>query len=169
VTDTARMIKGDLTLASAIDGLADAGFVEHFGVSNGALRSFDSGKSFRAAELVIREYHRFEGVSDPDDMSIVYGIEGPGGIRGTLVDAYGAYSDAAVSAFLQDVPIRGASRFGGGAAGRPWVFDRPREILEHSPIAEPSVFGSYHHGFSVPVANDPWHDEGGESGPSRGA
>jgi hypothetical protein len=115
---------------------------------------------------VIREYHRFEGVSDPDDMCIVYGIEGQGGIRGTLVDAYGAYSDAAVSALLQGVPIRGASRFGGGAAGRPWVFDRPGEILEHSSLGEPSVFGSYHHGFPVPVAKDPWHDEGGESGPN---
>lgn len=128
-----------LTLASAIDDLADSGFVEHFGVSDGALRSFDSGRRFSAAELVIREYHRFEGVSDPDDMSIVYGIEGQGGVRGTLVDAYGAYSDAAVSAFLQRVPIRGASRFG---------------------------FGSYSYGFPVPVPKDPWHDEGGESGPT---
>lgn len=98
------------TLANAIDELAQAGFVEHFGVRDGALRSFESGRRFRAVELVIREYRRFEGVSDPDDMSIVYAIEGQGGVRGTLVDAYGAYSDAAVSAFLQGVPIRGTSR-----------------------------------------------------------
>jgi hypothetical protein len=114
-----------LTLASAIDDLADSGFVEHFGVSDGALRSFDSGRRFSAAELVIREYHRFEGVSDPDDMSIVYGI-----------------------------------------AGRPRVFDRPGEILERSPVREPSVFGRYNYGFPVPVPKDPWHDEGGESGPT---
>ena len=43
---------------------------------------------------------------------------------------------------------------------------RTGEILEHSPLGEPSVFGSYHHGFPVPVAKDPWHDEGGESGPN---
>jgi hypothetical protein len=53
-----------LTLANAIDDLADSGFIERFGVSDGAR-------------------HRFEGISDPDDMS-----------------TYGAYSDAAVSAFL---------------------------------------------------------------------
>jgi hypothetical protein len=35
-----------LTLASAIDGLVEAGVVEHFGVSDGALRSFDSGRRF---------------------------------------------------------------------------------------------------------------------------
>lgn len=152
-----------MTLANAIDELADAGFVEHFGVRDGALRSFDSGRRFSALELVIREYHRFEGVSDPDDMSIVYAIEGQGGVRGTLVDAYGAYSDAAVSAFLQAVPIRGTSRFGGGAGGRPWVFDRPGKIRGRNPVRQPSPLGSYHHGFPVPVPKDPWHDEGGES------
>ena len=131
-----------LTLAGALDDLARACFVEHFGVVDGALRSFSSGRRFSPAELVIREYHRFEGVSDPDDMSIVYAIEGRGGVRGTLVDAYGAYSDPAVSAFLQGVPIRG-SRFGGAAT---------------------SIRGPYQHGIPVPVAADPWHDEGGEGG-----
>lgn len=154
-----------LTLASALDGLMDAGFVEHFGVRDGSLRSFNSGRRFSASELVIREYHRFEGVSDPDDMSIVYGIESQGGARGTLVDAYGAYADAGVSAFLQGVPIRGASRFGGGTAGPPWVFDRPGEVPERRPVREPAVSGSYHYGFPVPGAKDPWQDEGGESGP----
>jgi hypothetical protein len=140
-----------LSLANALDELADAGFVEHFGVRDGALESFDSGRRFRAVELVIREYHRFEGVSDPDDMSIVYAIEGQGGVRGTLVDAYGAYSDTAVSAFLQGVPIRGTSHWSGKIRGR-------------NPMREPSPLGSYHHGFPVPVPKDPWHDEGGESG-----
>jgi hypothetical protein len=156
-----------LTLTSALDGLAEAGFVEHFGVTDGALQSFDSGSRFSASELVIREYHRFEGVSDPDDTSIVYGIESQGGARGTLVDAYGAYADAAVSAFLQGVPIRGVSRFGGGVAGPTRVFDRPAEILERRPVRDPSAFGSYHYGFPVLVSKDPWHDEGGESGPTR--
>lgn len=153
-----------LTLASVIDDLAASGFVEHFGVSGGALRSFDSGRRFSAAELVIREYHRFEGVSDPGDMSIVYGIESQDGVRGTLVDAYGAYSDAAVSAFLQSVPIRGASRFGAGRRGGRGYSTGRGEILERSPVREPSVFGSYNYGFPVPVPKDPWHDEGGESG-----
>jgi len=54
---------------------------------------------------MIREYHRFEGVSDPDDMSIVYAIESQSGTRGTLVDAFGVYSNPAVSAFLKDVPV----------------------------------------------------------------
>jgi hypothetical protein len=150
------------TLAGALADLAHSGFVEHFGVADGELRSFDTGRRFRAAQLVIREYHRFEGVSDPDDMSIVYGIEGQGGVRGTLVDAYGVYADASTSAFLHGVPIRGVSRMGGPAPGPPWVIDR---LLERSPVSVSSMWGSYDYGFPVPVAKDPWQDEGGESSP----
>jgi hypothetical protein len=133
---------GYATLAKTIDELARCGFIEHFGVTGEALRSFDSGRTFSAGQVVIREYHRFEGVSDPDDMSIVYAIEGQGGARGTLVDAFGAYSDPTVSAFLQGVAI--------GRAG-PSVRELPR-------------FGRYSYGFPLPDPPDPSQDEGGESG-----
>jgi hypothetical protein len=96
------------TVSSAIARLADRGFTAHFGVVGERLRAFDSGKTFGAHELTIREFQRFEGVSDPDDMAIVYAIESSDGTRGSLVDAFGAYSNPSVSAFLQNVPIRRA-------------------------------------------------------------
>ena len=96
------------TLSNAIEGLVSRGFTAHFGVVGDRLRAFDSGKTFDAHELVIREFQRFEGVSDPDDMAIVYAIESTDGTRGSLVDAFGAYANPAVSAFLRDVPMRRA-------------------------------------------------------------
>jgi hypothetical protein len=54
---------------------------------------------------VIREVHRFEGESDPDDMSVVYAIEGKDGTRGVIVDAFGIYADPHVGALLKQVPI----------------------------------------------------------------
>jgi len=150
-----------LTLACAMDRLAGSGFSEHFGVRGGGLLSFDSGRTFSAHQVVVREYHRFEGVSDPDDMAILYGIEAEGGVRGTLVDAFGAYSDPAVSAFLAEVPLRGTGRFNGGT-GRAWVFHARGEMGPRRMIRAPSRFGLYHYGYPAPVA--PWHDEGGESG-----
>ena len=95
-----------VTLAGALADLARRGFTERFLVDADGLRATGSGKAFRAGELTIREYHRFEGVSDPGDMSIVYAIESRDGTRGTLVDAFGVYSNPAVSAFLDAVPIR---------------------------------------------------------------
>jgi len=96
----------DQTLAGAIDDLARRGFTESLAVVGNELRTTKMQKIFRPDEVVIREYRRFEGVSDPDDMSIVYAIETDGGIRGTMVDAYGVYADPAVSAFLSKVPVR---------------------------------------------------------------
>jgi hypothetical protein len=153
--------------ARALDDLARAGFGEHFGVGGDELRSFTTGRRYRAAEVVIREFHRFEGASDPDDMCIVYAVEAQGGARGTLVDAFGVYSDPGVSAFLQKVPIRGARRFGGGLDERPWEFGPPGEIRERKRMPEPARFGAYRHGVPLPVPSDPWHDEGGESGPAQ--
>jgi hypothetical protein len=98
-----------LTLACAMDRLAGSGFSEHFGVRGGALLSFDSGRRFSAHQVVVREYHRFEGVSDPDDMAIVYAIETRNGTRGILVDAFGVYADPTVAEALHDVPILGKS------------------------------------------------------------
>src|SRR6059036_1301014 len=72
------------TLAGAIDDLARRGFTESLAVVGNELRTTKTQKIFRPDEVVIREYRRFEGVSDPDDMSIVYAIETEGGIRGTF-------------------------------------------------------------------------------------
>lgn len=104
------------TLSDAIERLIAQGFTAHFGVVGDQLRAFESGKAFAAHEVVIQEYDRFEGVSDPDDMSIVYAIESVQGTRGFLVDAFGVYSSPAVSNFLAAVPIR---RSGGAVNNEP--------------------------------------------------
>ena len=94
------------SLAEAIGDFADKGFTEHFGVRGDHLRSLDSGAMFAAHEVVIRGFERFEGVSDPDDMSIVYAIETVGGMQGTLVDAFGVYSNPMISVFMNRVAFR---------------------------------------------------------------
>ena len=84
------------------------GFTDHFLVRNERLRSADTGATFAPGDVVIREFARYEGVSDPDDMSIVYAIESHGGRRGTLVDAFGTYSDPSVGDFVDAVPAAAA-------------------------------------------------------------
>jgi hypothetical protein len=93
------------TLSETLDELARLGFTANLSVIGNRLRVVETGKTFRPEEVLIRQYRRFEGMSDPDDMAIVYAIETEGGIRGTLVDGYGVNSDPAVSAFLESVPI----------------------------------------------------------------
>jgi hypothetical protein len=101
---------GYRTLDRVIEELKQRGFVERFGVREGRLRALGSGRAFDAEDLTIREYQRFEGVSDPDDASIVYAIETRGGTKGLLVDAFGPYANPEVGRLLETVEIRGASR-----------------------------------------------------------
>ena len=53
---------------------------------------------------MIRAFRRFEGISDPDDMAIVYAIEGDH-VRGTLTDAYGVYADPETGVVLARIRI----------------------------------------------------------------
>jgi hypothetical protein len=98
------------TLAGAIDDLGRRGFTAHLSVVGNQLRVAASGKSFPPTDVVIREHRRFEGVSDPDDMAILYALEVKGGVLGTLVDAYGVYADPLISDFMAAVPDHGEHR-----------------------------------------------------------
>ena len=97
------------TLSEAMENLARRGFIEHFGVRGDQLRGFESGKTFGPQDVIIREYERFEGVSDPDDMAILYALESSSGIHGTLVDAFGVYANPAISTYLRCVRFVGTS------------------------------------------------------------
>jgi hypothetical protein len=95
------------TLAGALDELVRRGFTEGFQVVDGGLRALGHPETMKPKDLVICEVYRFEGISDPDDMAILYALESMNGrVRGTLADAYGVYSDPATTAVLEDIPIR---------------------------------------------------------------
>ena len=97
---------GYRTLDRALEELMRRGYVERFAVRGGQLRALGSGQAFGADDLTIREYQRFEGVSDPDDASVVYAIETRSGTKGLLVDAFGPYADPEVGRLLETVEIR---------------------------------------------------------------
>ena len=96
------------TLAGVMQDLAARGFTEQFKAGPAGLFAVRTGQTFAPSEVTICEDYRFEGESDPDDMSIVYAIESRDGTRGTLVDAFGVYADPAVGSILEHVPIRRA-------------------------------------------------------------
>ena len=102
------------TLAGVMDELDRRGFTDHFRVVDGKLRALSQKQTFAADQVSIAEYYRFEGVSDPDDMAILYALETGSGIRGTLADAFGVYSDPGVGAFIAEVRL--GSHRGGHAA-----------------------------------------------------
>ena len=96
---------GMQSMTGAIDDLQTRGFTANLSVVGNRMRVAGACESFRPADIVVRDYQRFEGVSDPDDMAILYAIETTGGVRGTLSDAYGVYADPLISEFMAGVPI----------------------------------------------------------------
>ncbi|PJJ52842.1 hypothetical protein [Hymenobacter chitinivorans] len=85
--------------------LSADGFTQDFDVRAGRLETInnESKRSYAPEEVTIVDFYRFEGESDPDDMSILYAIECVDGVRGTISNAYGTYADADTDAFLQKV------------------------------------------------------------------
>jgi hypothetical protein len=81
------------------------GFTEDFRVTDGRLYTIgnDRSKGYAPNEVTIVDFYRFEGESNPDDMSILYAIETTDGVRGTISTAFGTYADGDVDEFLKTV------------------------------------------------------------------
>ena len=93
-------------MAEAIQALIQRGFTANFEFLDNAFRDVDSGKTFQAEKLTIVEHYRFEGTSDPDEMSVVYAVESDDGTKGIIADAFGVYANPELGGFLNKVPIR---------------------------------------------------------------
>ena len=94
------------TMLEAIQELKKRGFTANFEFLNQAYRDVDSGRTFKADELTIVNHYRFEGASDPDDMSVVYAIKSDDGHKGIIADAFGLYANPDLGGFLEKVKIR---------------------------------------------------------------
>ena len=103
---SAMSTKNYTNMVEAIEELKKRGFTANFEFLDRTFRDVNSGRSFMADELTIVEHYRFEGASDPDDMSVVYAIESDDGLKGIVADAFGLYANAYLGGFLEKVKIR---------------------------------------------------------------
>lgn len=79
------------TVSQAINGLRDRGYTLDFNLKATTVEC--QGQKFNPKDFEIKEFHRFEGSSDPGDESIVYAIESRNGMKGVLVNAFGVYAE----------------------------------------------------------------------------
>ena len=100
------MEKEMTTLVEVIQKMRDKQFIHDFEIREGKAFSKDTGESFTPDDLIIERTYRYEGDSNPDDMAVAYGITASSGTKGILIDAYGTYSNAKVSEFIKQVPVK---------------------------------------------------------------
>ncbi len=91
------------SMATCMNKIVLDGYVDTFKVTETGLHSLKEDRYYQPQDVCIVNYFRFEGMSDPADNTILYQIETSDGLKGSLVDAYGAYSDAGVNEFMKEV------------------------------------------------------------------
>jgi len=96
-------------LSQVMTKLANKGYAEEIKIKKeGATLGSQESPVYQPTDLTIVRTYRFEGESDPADMSVLYAIETGDGKKGFLLNAYGTYSDqdsANYDTFILGVPI----------------------------------------------------------------
>lgn len=82
------------TVSEALAGLKERGFRIDFNLAFDKVICRESGIFLYSSDFEIVEVHRFEGETDPGDENTVYALQSKdGNTRGSLVTAYGTYSE----------------------------------------------------------------------------
>jgi hypothetical protein len=91
------------TSTAVINKMMLDGYTEQFKAEKQGLFAPSKERYYQPDEVDIINFYRFEGESDPGDSSILYVIETTDGVKGTLIDAYGAEGDRFVTDFMNRV------------------------------------------------------------------
>jgi hypothetical protein len=91
------------TLSEAIEALKKRGYVANFRINENGLLEAAKGRTFDASEVKLAEFHRFEGMTDPGDSTILYALETSSGLKGTLADSYGAEASELTTEFMKKI------------------------------------------------------------------
>lgn len=90
------------TLSVALNDLYKRGYTTDFNL----YKKEDDALAFRELEnndFEIVEHHRFDGMTNVDDESILYVLETKSGTKGILVDAYGVDASSELTKIIRDM------------------------------------------------------------------
>ena len=80
------------------------GYTDAYRFADGCLKGLTSKVDYDAKDVTIVKEHRYEGMSNPSDMSILYVLETSDGRKGTLLAAFSPTADGSVHVFMNSVP-----------------------------------------------------------------
>jgi hypothetical protein len=99
-------MKSYTTLSEAITDLKKRGYKEDFNLQAHCVECPSLELQLHPEHFTVDEYHRFEGMSNTDDNSIVFAISSTDGVKGTLVDAYGMYAENLSEAMIRKMIVK---------------------------------------------------------------
>ncbi|QLG46499.1 hypothetical protein [Costertonia aggregata] len=80
------------------------GYSDSYQFVDGNLRSLKTEKVYSPTDITIVKEHRYEGMSNPDDMSILYVIQTSDDGKGTLLVGYGPSANTDLFEFISKIP-----------------------------------------------------------------
>lgn len=97
--------KNELEVIKQYDAL---GYNSNFYIKNGTLHNSDSDASIEPKNINVVAEHRFEGMSNPSDLSILYVIQTKDS-KGTILVPYGPNADSDTVKFINSIPKENVS------------------------------------------------------------
>lgn len=82
----------------------DQGYTCNFLFTDDGFIDSETKTVYQPSDIFIVAHHRYEGMSDPDDMSILYIIETNDKRKGTHLLGYGPTADLEEAEFFKDIP-----------------------------------------------------------------
>ncbi|MGQ7869315.1 hypothetical protein [Sunxiuqinia sp. sy24] len=91
------------TMLEAMQDLTKRGYTHNFRVNEHGQLEENKTVHYPPNEVELHEFHRFEGETNPADMSIVYAVQTKSGAKGTVVDSYGVDGSEITSKFMNSI------------------------------------------------------------------
>ncbi len=89
----------------------ELGYTASYKAEEGRIQNLENKQWYKPEDIRLVEEFRFEGMSNPSDMSILYIIEAVDGTKGTALSAYGPQADGNLAWFLKKVPKENMCQF----------------------------------------------------------
>jgi len=89
------------TLSETINGLKNDGYTLDFNVKEERIVCHQANTVLSPEDFEIDKVYRFEGASNPDDLSVLYAISSSKfNMKGVLVNGYGVSADTATNTII---------------------------------------------------------------------
>ncbi|MEQ8244486.1 hypothetical protein [Fulvivirga sp.] len=89
-------------LSEVVEELQKRGYTENFIFVDNTLRTEDEDGGYKPGEITIEREYRFEGMSDPEDSSILYAVTTRDDKQGVIVNSYGPDANLELNEFLKN-------------------------------------------------------------------
>ncbi|WP_405291871.1 hypothetical protein [Algibacter sp. Ld11] len=93
-----------------IKAYQENGFTGNFMMVNHKLVGTETKTEYYPMDINVVAEHRFEGMSNPSDMSILYVIETKDGLKGTVLANYSPSSNTSTAEFFKAIPKENISQ-----------------------------------------------------------